>query len=123
MVEAVRRITNVTDIPVFADADTGYGKRSTVFYTGAGLHSRRRRRTAHRRSGSSDNPARWAGRRLISVEEASVIPKPRWPRKKRGRRFRHLCALRFCRFEGGNFEEAVKRRIAYVKKPMSMRYG
>src|SRR5215208_4900647 len=46
MVEAVRRITNVTDIPIFADADTGYGNAVNVFYTvqayiragAAGLH-------------------------------------------------------------------------------------
>ncbi|MBM2806504.1 MAG: isocitrate lyase/PEP mutase family protein [Deltaproteobacteria bacterium] len=46
MVECVRRITNVTDIPVFADADTGYGNAVNVYYTvqayiragAAGLH-------------------------------------------------------------------------------------
>jgi len=32
MVEAVRRITNVTAIPVFADADTGYGNAVNVHY-------------------------------------------------------------------------------------------
>ena len=46
MVESVRRITNVTDILVFADADTGYGNAVNVYYTvqayiragAAGLH-------------------------------------------------------------------------------------
>ena len=46
MVESVRRIANVTDIPVFADADTGYGNAVNVHYTvkeyiragAAGLH-------------------------------------------------------------------------------------
>src|SRR5262245_66692243 len=33
MVESVRRITNVTNIPVFADADTGYGNAVNVYYT------------------------------------------------------------------------------------------
>src|SRR5262245_16256170 len=33
MVEAVRRIANVTDTPVFADADTGYGNAVNVHYT------------------------------------------------------------------------------------------
>src|ERR1041384_1009491 len=33
MVDSVRRITNVTDIPVFADADTGYGNAVNVYYT------------------------------------------------------------------------------------------
>src|ERR1041384_2844210 len=47
MVDNVRRITNVTDIPVFADADTGYGNAVNVYYTvqayiragAAGLHT------------------------------------------------------------------------------------
>src|SRR5215831_8504335 len=46
IVESVRRIANVTDIPVFADADTGYGNAVNVHYTvkeyiragAAGLH-------------------------------------------------------------------------------------
>src|SRR5262245_64024634 len=33
MVDSVRRIANVTDIPVFADADTGYGNAVNVHYT------------------------------------------------------------------------------------------
>ncbi|HYJ17204.1 MAG TPA: isocitrate lyase/PEP mutase family protein, partial [Candidatus Limnocylindria bacterium] len=70
MVEAVRRITNVTDIPVFADADTGYGNAVNVYYTvqayiragAAGLHIEDQE--APKKSGTL------AGRRLISVEEA-----------------------------------------------------
>src|SRR5690348_6522299 len=46
MVENVRRITNVSEIPIFADADTGYGNAVNVYYTvqayiragAAGLH-------------------------------------------------------------------------------------
>ena len=33
MSEAVRRITNVTAMPIFADADTGYGNAVNVFFT------------------------------------------------------------------------------------------
>src|SRR4026209_3063842 len=33
MVECVRRISNVTDLPVFADADTGYGNAAHVYHT------------------------------------------------------------------------------------------
>ena len=70
MVESVRRITNVTDIPVFADADTGYGNAVNVYYTvqayiragAAGLHIEDQE--APKKSGTL------AGRRLISVEEA-----------------------------------------------------
>ena len=70
MVEAVRRITNVTDIPVFADADTGYGNAVNVYYTvqayiragAAGLHIEDQE--APKKSGTL------AGRRLISIEEA-----------------------------------------------------
>src|SRR5918998_1760617 len=46
MAEAVQRITNVTRIPIFADADTGYGNAVNAYYTvqayiragAAGLH-------------------------------------------------------------------------------------
>src|SRR5258707_9495006 len=70
MVESVRRIANVTDIPVFADADTGYGNAVNVYYTvkeyiragAAGLHIEDQE--APKKSGTL------AGRRLISVEEA-----------------------------------------------------
>src|SRR5689334_16012081 len=70
MVDNVRRITNVTDIPVFADADTGYGNAVNVYYTveayvragAAGLHIEDQE--APKKSGTL------AGRRLISVEEA-----------------------------------------------------
>src|ERR1051325_7711168 len=33
MSEAVRRITNVAAIPIFADADTGYGNAVTIYHT------------------------------------------------------------------------------------------
>src|ERR1051325_9313411 len=46
MTDCVRRITNVSEIAVFADADTGYGNAVNVYYTvqayiragAAGLH-------------------------------------------------------------------------------------
>ena len=70
MVESVRRIANVTDIPVFADADTGYGNAVNVHYTvkeyiragAAGLHIEDQE--SPKKSGTL------AGRRLISREEA-----------------------------------------------------
>ena len=71
MVESVRRIANVTDIPVFADADTGYGNAVNVHYTvkeyiragAAGLHIEDQE--SPKKSGTL------AGRRLISREEVS----------------------------------------------------
>src|SRR5512145_1307683 len=69
MVESVRWITNVTDIPVLADADTGYGNAVNVHYTvkeyiragAAGLHIEDQE--SPKKSGTL------AGRRLISREE------------------------------------------------------
>src|SRR5262249_1847381 len=71
MVESVRRIANVTDIPVFADADTGYGNAVNVHYTvreyiragAAGLHIEDQE--SPKKSGTL------AGRRLIFREEAA----------------------------------------------------
>src|SRR5215813_12984659 len=82
MVESVRRITNVTDIPVFADADTGYGNAVNVYYTvqayiragAAGLHIENQE---HRKS-----PVRWRGGGSSPSRKRSASTKPRLRRRK-----------------------------------------
>ena len=117
MVEAVRRITNVTDIPIFADADTGYGNAVNVYYTvqayiragAAGLHIEDQE--APKKSGTL------AGRRLISVDEAIGKYKAAMAAKKDLDADFVVCArCDSIGSEGGNFEDAVKRGIAYVKE-------
>ena len=117
MVEAVRRITNVTDIPVFADADTGYGNAVNVFYTvqayiragAAGLHIEDQE--APKKSGTL------AGRRLISIEEAIGKYQAAVAAKKELDADFVVCArCDSVGSEGGNFEDAVKRAVAYVKE-------
>jgi len=117
MVEAVRRITNVTDIPVFADADTGYGNAVNVFYTvqayiragAAGLHIEDQE--APKKSGTL------AGRRLISLEEAVGKYKAAVAAKKDLDVDFVVCArCDSVGSEGGNFEDAVRRGVAYVKE-------
>lgn len=116
MVESVRRITNVTEIPVFADADTGYGNAVNVFYTveayiragAAGLHIEDQE--APKKSGTL------AGRRLISIDEAVGKFRAAVEAKKRLDSDFVVCArCDSIGSEGGNFEEAVQRGIAYVK--------
>ncbi|HYA28152.1 MAG TPA: isocitrate lyase/PEP mutase family protein [Acidobacteriota bacterium] len=115
MVECVRRITNVTDIPIFADADTGYGNAVNVYYTvqayiragSAGLHIEDQE--APKKSGTL------AGRRLISIEEAIGKYKAAMAAKKDLDADFVICArCDSIGSEGGTFEEAVKRGIAYV---------
>jgi 2-methylisocitrate lyase-like PEP mutase family enzyme len=117
MVECVRRITNVTDIPVFADADTGYGNAVNVYYTvqayiragAAGLHIEDQE--APKKSGTQ------AGRRLISVEEAIGKYRAAMAAKKDLDQDFVVCArCDAIGSEGGNFETAVQRGIAYVKE-------
>jgi 2-methylisocitrate lyase-like PEP mutase family enzyme len=117
MVESVRRIANVTDIPVFADADTGYGNAVNVHYTvkeyvragAAGLHIEDQE--APKKSGTL------AGRRLISVEEAVGKYKAAVAAKKELDADFVICArCDSIGSEGGNFEDAVRRSIAYVKE-------
>ena len=70
MADAVRRLTAACNIPIFADADTGYGNAVNVYHTvqayiragAAGLHIEDQE--APKKSGTH------AGRRLISREEA-----------------------------------------------------
>jgi 2-methylisocitrate lyase-like PEP mutase family enzyme len=117
MVESVRRITNVTDIPVFADADTGYGNAVNVYYTvqayiragAAGLHIEDQE--APKKSGTL------AGRRLISVEEAIGKYRAAVAAKKELHADFVVCArCDSIGAEGGGFEDAVQRGIAYVKE-------
>src|SRR2546430_3977935 len=117
MVESVRRITNVTDIPVFADADTGYGNAVNVHYTvkeyiragAAGLHIEDQE--APKKSGTL------AGRRLVSVEEAIGKYKAAVAAKKELDADFIVCArCDSIGSEGGSFEDAVQRSIAYVKE-------
>src|SRR5262249_43587075 len=117
MVESVRRITNVTGIPVFADADTGYGNAVNVYYTvqayiragAAGLHIEDQE--APKKSGTL------AGRRLISVEEAIGKYKAAVAAKKELDPDFVVCArCDSIGAEGGGFENAIERSIAYVKE-------
>src|SRR5262245_37508251 len=117
MVESVRRITNVTDISVFADADTGYGNAVNVYYTvqacigagAAGLHIEDQE--APKKSGTL------AGRRLISVEEAIGKYKAAVAAKKELDPDFVVCArCDSIGAEGGGFENAIERSIAYVKE-------
>lgn len=117
MVESVRRITNVNNIPVFADADTGYGNAVNVYYTvqayiragAAGLHIEDQE--APKKSGTQ------SGRRLISVEEAIGKFKAAVAAKQDLDADFVVCArCDSIGSEGGSFEDAVRRAVAYVKE-------
>src|SRR5918992_1390548 len=117
MVESVRRIANVTDIPVFADADTGYGNAVNVHYTvkeyiragAAGLHIEDQE--SPKKSGTL------AGRRLISREEAVGKFKAAVAAKKELDSDFVICArCDSIGSEGGSFEDAIERSVAYVKE-------
>src|ERR687895_603106 len=117
MVEAVRRITNVTRIPIFADADTGYGNAVNAYYTvqayiragAAGLHIEDQE--APKKSGTL------AGRRLISVEEAVGKFKAAVAAKKELDADFVVCArCDSIGSEGGSFQDAVERSIQYVNE-------
>jgi len=117
MTEAVRRITNVCAIPVFADADTGYGNAVNVYHTvqayiragAAGLHIEDQE--APKKSGTL------AGRRLISRAEAIGKFRAAVAAKKDLDADCVICArCDSIGSEGGSFVEAVERGIAYVEE-------
>ncbi|HEY7217210.1 MAG TPA: isocitrate lyase/PEP mutase family protein [Candidatus Binatia bacterium] len=117
MVEAVRRLTAACNIPIFADADTGYGNAVNVYHTvqayiragAAGLHIEDQE--APKKSGTH------AGRRLISREEAIGKYKAAVAAKKELDADFVICArCDSIGSEGGGFEDAVERSIAYVKE-------
>ena len=116
MSEAVRRIANVSNIPVFADADTGYGNAVNVHYTvqayiragAAGLHIEDQE--APKKSGTQ------AGRRLISCDEAIGKYRAAVAAKKELDADFVVCArCDSIGSEGGSFQDAVERSIAYVR--------
>jgi 2-methylisocitrate lyase-like PEP mutase family enzyme len=117
MTEAVRRIASVTEIPVFADADTGYGNAVNVYYTvqayiragAAGLHIEDQE--APKKSGTL------AGRRLVSEEEAVGKLKAAVAAKRELDPDFVICArCDSVGSEGGSFEDAVERSVRYVEE-------
>ena len=117
MVEAARRLAAACNIPIFADADTGYGNAVNAYHTVkefiragvAGVHIEDQE--APKKSGTL------AGRRLISREEAIGKYKAAVAAKNEIDPEFVICArCDSIGSEGGNFEEAIQRCIGYVKE-------
>jgi 2-methylisocitrate lyase-like PEP mutase family enzyme len=117
MVEAARRLAAGCNIPIFADADTGYGNAVNVYNTVkefiragvAGVHIEDQE--APKKSGTL------AGRRLISREEAIGKYKAAVAAKNELDPEFVICArCDSIGSEGGNFEDAIQRCIGYVKE-------
>src|SRR4051812_28846643 len=117
MVEAARRLAAGTNIAIFADADTGYGNAVSAYHTvqeyiragAAGLHLEDQE--APKKSGTL------AGRRLISLEEA--IGKYKAAVAARNELDPDFVIIARCDSigsEGGSFEDAVARSVAYVEE-------
>jgi 2-methylisocitrate lyase-like PEP mutase family enzyme len=117
MVEAARRLATGCDIPIFADADTGYGNAVNVYHTvqeyiragAAGLHIEDQE--APKKSGT------FAGRRCISLEEAVGKYRAAVAAKNELDPDFVICArCDSIGAEGGSFEGAMERSAAYVKE-------
>jgi 2-methylisocitrate lyase-like PEP mutase family enzyme len=117
MAEAARRLAAGCNIPIFADADTGYGNAVNVHHTvqeyiragAAGLHIEDQE--APKKSGTL------AGRRLISVEEAIGKFKAAVAAKNELDPDFVVCArCDSIGSEGGSFSDAIERSIRYVKE-------
>jgi 2-methylisocitrate lyase-like PEP mutase family enzyme len=116
MLAAVRRVTEVSDVCVFADADTGFGSALNVYTTvqsyvragAAGMHIEDQE--FPKRSGTT------SGRRCISVAEAVGKYKAALAAKNEIDPDFVFCArCDLIGAEGGSFEAAVERCIAYVE--------
>jgi 2,3-dimethylmalate lyase len=117
MLGAIRRVTDVSDVCVFADADTGFGSALNVYTTvqayiragAAGMHIEDQE--FPKRSGTT------SGRRCISLKEA--VGKYRAAVAARDALDPDFVFCARCDLigaEGGSFEAAVERCIAYVKE-------
>jgi 2-methylisocitrate lyase-like PEP mutase family enzyme len=116
MLEATRRMTAVCNIPVFVDADTGYGNalnayeavRAYVRAGAGGLHIEDQE--APKRSGTT------SGRRCIPLDEAVAKYRAAVAAKQDLDPDFVICArCDLIGAEGGSFEAAVERCIAYVE--------
>ncbi len=117
MTQAAQRMAGACNIPVFADADTGYGNALNVHYAvqafiragAAGLHLEDQ--VSPKRSGTA------AGRRCISEEEAIGKFRAAVAAKQDLDPDFVVCArCDLIGAEGGSFEAAVERCIAYKKE-------
>jgi 2-methylisocitrate lyase-like PEP mutase family enzyme len=114
MVDSVRRLAAGSEIPIFADADTGYGNAINVRHTvreyvragAAGLHIEDQE--FPKRSGTA------AGRRCISLEEAIGKYRAAVDAARELDEDFVICArCDLIGAEDGSFEAAVERCIAY----------
>jgi 2-methylisocitrate lyase-like PEP mutase family enzyme len=117
LVDHGRHLAARCDIPIFADADTGFGNAVGVHFTVqeyiraglAGLHIEDQE--APKKSGI------FAGRRCISAEEAIGKYKAAVAAKQELDPDFVVCArCDLIGAEGGTFEEAVRRAIRYVEE-------
>ena len=117
MVDNARRIVMSVDIPVFSDSDTGYGNAVQVYRTVqefvqagvAGIHIEDQE--SPKKSGSM------AGRRCISVEE--MVGKLRAAMDAKMEMDPDFIVCARCDFrgaEGGSFEGAMERLLAYKRE-------
>jgi 2,3-dimethylmalate lyase len=117
LVDHARHMANRTDIPIFVDADTGFGNAVNVHYAvqeviwsgAAGMQIEDQE--APKKSGTV------AGRRCISMEEnVGKIRAAVAARNEIDPSFVICARTDILGAEGGTFDEAVKRCIAYVKE-------
>jgi 2-methylisocitrate lyase-like PEP mutase family enzyme len=116
VVDHVRHVAAHTDIPILLDADTGYGNAVNVHYAiqefvHAGVASAQLEdQEAPKKSGTS------AGRRCIPIAEAvGKIAAAVAARDELDPEFAVCARCDALGAEGGSFEEALERCIAYVR--------
>ena len=117
MTQAARRVTSGCNIPVLVDGDTGYGNALSVYHAvqtyvragAGGVHIEDQ--LAPKRSGTG------AGRKCVSQAEAIGKFRAAMAAKQELDPDFVVCArCDLIGAEGGSFEEAVERCIAYVEE-------
>ena len=117
MFQATQRMASACNIPVFVDGDTGYGNALNVYHAtqgfiragAAGMHLEDQ--VAPKRSGTT------SGRHCISQEEAIGKYRAAMAAKQELDPDFVVCArCDLIGAEGGSFEAAVERCIAYVEE-------
>jgi 2-methylisocitrate lyase-like PEP mutase family enzyme len=117
LVDHARQMAARSDIPILVDADTGFGNAVNVYYAVREIVQSGVASLSIEDQEAPKKSATNAGRRCISLEEAvGKIQAAVAARDETDPEFAICARCDILGAEGGSFDEALKRSVAYVEK-------
>jgi 2-methylisocitrate lyase-like PEP mutase family enzyme len=117
LTDHARQMALRTDIPIMVDADTGFGNAVNVYYAVREIVQSGVAAMSIEDQEAPKKSATNAGRRCISIEEAvGKIQAAAAARDEMDPEFAICARVDILGAEGGNFDQALERSVAYIKK-------